>query len=75
MRNFPIVPKAQQKAMKEAQILAFNKDTRTELVAYKSSVEDGYKAYEMVKGEYIRWTTQAYPTKEEAIKHLKDMRN
>lgn len=75
MRNFPIVPKAQQRAMREAEILAFNKDTRTELVAYKSSVENGYKAYEMVKGEYIRWTTQAFPTKEEAIQNLKDMRN
>lgn len=70
MRNFPIVPKAQQKAVTEAEILAKKSKPTTEKVAYKSSVENGYKAYEMIDGEYVRWTPKAFATKEEALASL-----
>lgn len=70
MRNFPIVPSAQQKAMTEAQILSASSKPKTEKVAYKSSVDNGYKAYEMINGEYVKWTPKAYATKEEALANL-----
>lgn len=70
MRNYPIVPSTQQKAMTEAEILSASHKPKTEKVAFKSSVDNGYKAYEMINGEYIKWTAKAYATKEEALANL-----
>lgn len=70
MRNYPIVPKAQQQAMTEAEIILSASKPKTEKVAFKSSVDNGYKAYEMVNGEYLRYTIKAYPTKEIALQEL-----
>lgn len=71
MRNFPIVPSVQQEAQTAAQILAAKPDTRTEKVAYKSSVTGLFKAYYMVNGEYVKWTSSnGFASKEEALADL-----
>jgi hypothetical protein len=70
MRNFPLVPHSQQKGLTADEILANKPAPKTEKCAFKSSTDNGYKAYEMVNGEYVKWTTKAYATKEEALANL-----
>jgi hypothetical protein len=71
MRNFPLVPN--QQAQTEAQILANVLPSKTEKVAFKSSVDNTYKAYEMANGEYIKWTMRGFATEAEALEALEKL--
>lgn len=67
MRNFPIVPKEQQAPLTAEEISKLQKSNDG---VHTFEAKGGFKATKVENGQYVKWTTDAYPTAEEAIKNL-----
>lgn len=67
MRNFPLVPKEQQ-IPRTAEELS-NLWSRNDGV-HTYETKDGWKATKVKNGEYVKWSSKGYTTKEEAIENL-----
>jgi hypothetical protein len=67
MRNFPLVPKEQQ-APRTADELSKLWSSNDGVHTFES--KGGFKATKVENGQYVKWTTDSYPTPEEAIKNL-----
>jgi hypothetical protein len=67
MRNFPIVPQEWQ-APKTENNLGENWNRNDGIHTYET--KEGWKATKVKNGEYVKWSSKGYTTKEEAVENL-----
>jgi hypothetical protein len=67
MRNFPIVP-GQHQIPKTADELGKGWNRNDGIHTYET--KEGWKATKVKNGEYVKWSSKGYATKEEAVENL-----
>lgn len=65
MRNFAIVLNQDPKSY-----LDLGKDWNRNDGVHTYETKDGWKATQVKNGEYVKWSSKGYETKEEAIENL-----